>query len=117
MSLRLRKESTTLSHVFIVLITAVQERHGGPGACPEKGNKAVQGLEHKSDGEWLKEPGLFSMEKRRLAEDLIALHNSLKGGCGNVGVSLFSLMTAIRLEGMTLSFTRGGSGWMLGKIS
>jgi len=31
--------------------------------CPEKGNEAVRGLEHKSDGGWLRELGLFSLEK------------------------------------------------------
>ena len=48
----------------------------------------MKGLEHKSYGEWLRGLEWFSLEKRRLRGDVMALYNCLKGDCGKAGVGL-----------------------------
>lgn len=84
-----------------VLGPSFQKGHRGAGICPEKCNKAheisgIHDLQGAADGAGVVYP------REEDAQGKPALCNSLKGGCSQMGLELFSCITSKRMKEHTV---------------
>ena len=77
------------------------------GHTQRTATKMIQGMEHTSYEDRLRELGLFSLEKRRLRGDLRASFQYLKGSYRKEGDRLFSRVSCERIRGNSFKFKEG----------
>ena len=77
-----------------------------------RATQMIQGMEHLSYKDRLRELGLFILEKRRLQSDLIVASQYLKGGYRKEEDRLFSRVCGDRTGGNASSSKRVALGWI-----
>ena len=88
-------------------MTPVQKRQGAVGEGPEQGHKDDQGTGAPPYKDRLRELGLFSLEKRRLWDDLLAAFQYLKGAYKQEGSQLFERVDNSRTRGNGFKLKEG----------
>ena len=81
--------------MVIPLYSALVRPHLRNCFGPLTTKKDTEALEQVQRRKLQRELRLINLQKRRLRRDLIILCSSLKRGCGEVGVGLFSHITVI----------------------
>lgn len=79
-----------LEYSCALLVPAKQNRCGQAGEGPEKGYKDNQRIEKLKCEKWLRDPGLFSLEKEGFGEDVTSMFQYLKGAYREDGDSILT---------------------------